>query len=66
MIEKHLFEIGCMVVGGLLGLVVKGLTAQIGRMEKALNHLVTKELCAAHREAMRGDINNIVDIVRSK
>ena len=61
------------VVGGLLGLVIKGLSGKIFDLAseiKALHldmkELVSKEVCAAHREKLEGDINNLGELVRNK
>jgi hypothetical protein len=54
------------LIGGLLGLVVRGLASEIKGMHDDLKGLVSKEVCAAHREKIEGDINNLGNIVRSK
>lgn len=54
------------IIGGLLGIIVKGLASEIKSMHADMKEMVSKEVCAAHREKIEGDINNLGDMIRGR
>lgn len=63
--EAYLPTIIIGIIGGLLGIIVRGLANEIKSMHCDMKEMVSKEVCAAHREKIEGDINNIGNIVRN-
>lgn len=66
MIEQFLPTIVIGLIGGLLGIIVKGLSSEIKSMHSDLKEMVTKEMCQVHREKIEGDVNNIGLLLRQK
>lgn len=54
------------IIGGLLGIIVKGLASEIKSMHSDMKEMVSKEVCEAHRETISKDINNLGQLVRNK
>jgi hypothetical protein len=54
------------IIGGLLGIVIRGLASEIKGMHEELRGLVSKEVCAAHRDKIESDVNNLGKLVRGE